>query len=98
MKVALYKNGPIAVDIDAAHESLSFYRFEIFTKKTKLYKYIKNLILTALAFGMMKAALQLFWIMLSWLLAGDQRMAQTTGLSKTLGQPIGEMKDMSRLP
>ena len=27
LKVALYKNGPIAVDIDAAHESLSFYRF-----------------------------------------------------------------------
>ena len=27
LKVALYNNGPIAVDIDAAHESLSFYRF-----------------------------------------------------------------------
>ena len=27
LKVALYNNGPIAVDIDAAHDSLSFYRF-----------------------------------------------------------------------
>ena len=65
LKVALYNNGPIAVDIDAAHESLSFYRFEIFTKNNKLYKYVKNLTITVLAFGMMKVALQLFWIMLS---------------------------------
>ena len=65
LKVALYNHGPIAVDIDAAHESLSFYRFVIFTKNNNLYKNVKNLIITVLAFGMMRVALQLFWIMLS---------------------------------
>ena len=65
LKVALYKNGPIAVDIDAAHESLSFYRFVTFTKKIIWDKNVKNLTITVLAFGMMKVALQLFWIMLS---------------------------------